>query len=369
MAGVARAPGEGAAAVDVPGRGQLVDYRTREGGNLTGMGSDGQLLTIGRFARQAHLSVHRLRRYHVLGLLEPALVDAESGYRYYSPAQAARAEVIAMLRSLDLPLAQVRQLLADPSDGNVAGILAQHRQRLEERLSEARERLRRLDAMSHERRWGQVPETGDELVEVRLDSVRRSGVEDRDHLVLVEVGGRRQLSIWIGPNEALAINIQLKGMARERPMTHDLMANLLRPLDVDVARVVISSFENDVFRAVVHVRRDGMEALVDARPSDAVNLAVRTAAPIFVAAPVFDARPRHKVRPDAVHYKLVDEAGKTLLQGWAVGRLKVGRFEVHGVRGQVTTYEITEIADLGDRRIRGVARLVSHRELGSEVPN
>ena len=68
------------------------------------MGSEGELLSIGRFAQQARLSIHRLRRYHDLGLLEPALVDAESGYRYYSPAQVARAEAIAVLRSLDLPL-------------------------------------------------------------------------------------------------------------------------------------------------------------------------------------------------------------------------------------------------------------------------
>jgi uncharacterized protein len=78
-------------------------------------------------------------------------------------------------------------------------------------------------------------------------------------MLLVEVGGRRMPNIWIGPAEAEAINSRLHGIQRDRPMTHDLMANLLRPFDVDVARVVISRFE-DAYRAEVHVRRDGRDA-------------------------------------------------------------------------------------------------------------
>jgi bifunctional DNase/RNase len=342
------------------------------------MAPDEDLLSIGPFARQARLSVHRLRRYHDLGLLEPALVDAESGYRYYSLAQVARAEAIAVLRSLDLPLAEVQRLLLDPSDDNVARVLAQHRERLEERLGEARDRLRRLDELADERRWTVVPEDGTELVEVRLDSVR-SGVGDldRDEMLLVEVGGPRVLTIWIGPAEADAINARLQGLTRERPMAHDLMANLLRPFDVDVAKVVVTLLDQPVFLAEVHLRRHGREVVVDARPSDAVSLAVRAAAPIFVAAPVFaaaqalQARPADvPPRPDLVHFELVDKAGKQFLQGWAVpNTLKVGPFEVQGVRGQLTTYEILEVQELGDRGVRGVARLVSRRQRETEVPN
>ena len=333
------------------------------------MASEEGLLSIGRFARQARLSVHRLRRYHDLGLLEPTLVDAESGYRYYSPAQVARAEAIAVLRSLDLPLAGIRRLLHDPSDDNVVGVLAAHRLLLEERLSEARERLRRLDELADERRWTVVPETDAEIVEVRLDSVRHSGVDGRDYMTLVEVGGRRILNIWIGPTEADAINYRLRGMERERPMTHDLMANLLRPFDVDVARVVISRFEDRTYCAEVHVRRAGRDAVVDARPSDAVNLAVRTAAPIFVAAPVFRVRPREEPPANAVWYELVDEEGAMLHQGWTVGSLPLGRLESHGVRGQVTVYEILELTEVGERRIRGTARVVSREQRQMDVPN
>jgi bifunctional DNase/RNase len=333
------------------------------------MASEDALLSIGRFARQARLSVHRLRRYHDLGLLEPVLVDAESGYRYYSPAQVARAEAIAVLRSLDLPLAEIRRLLRDPSDDTVAGVLTEHRLRLEERLSEARERLRRLDVLADERRWTVVPETHAEIVEVRLDSVRHSAVDGRDHMMLVEVGGRRVLNIWIGPAEADAINYRLRGIERERPMTHDLMANLLRPFDVDVARVVISRFEDRTYCAEVHVRRDGRDAAVDARPSDAVNLAVRTSAPIFVAAPVFSVRPTEEPPANAVWYELVDEEGAVLLQGWTVASLPLGRLESHGVRGQVTVYEILEVTEVGERRIRGRARVVSREQRQVDVPN
>jgi bifunctional DNase/RNase len=333
------------------------------------MASDEALLSIGRFARQARLSVHRLRRYHDLGLLEPALVDAESGYRYYSPAQVARAEAIAVLRSLDMPLVEIRRLLRDPSDDTVVGVLAEHRLRLEERLGEARERLRRLDELADERRWAVVPETDEELVEVRLDSVRRTGVDGRDKMLLVEMGGRRALNIWIGPAEAEAINCRLQGIERERPMAHDLMANLLRPFDVDVARVVISRFEDRAYRAEVHVRRGGGDAVVDARPSDAVNLAIRTAAPIFVAAPVFRARPTEEPPAGAIWYELVDDEGAVLLQGWTVGPLPLGRLEAHGVRGQVTNYEVLELTEVGERRIRGRARVMSRGQRQMDVPN
>ena len=306
---------------------------------------------------------------HEAGLLEPALVDAESGYRYYSPAQVVRAEAIAVLRSLDLPLAEIRLLLRDPSDDTVVRVLAEHRLRLEERLSEARERLRRLDELAYEGRWTVVPETDAEIVEVRLDSVRHSGVDGRDYMMLVEVGGRRVLNIWIGPTEADAINYRLRGIERERPMTHDLMANLLRPFDVDVARVVISRFEDGTYRAEVHVRRDRRDAVVDARPSDAVNLAVRTAAPIFVAAPVFSVHLTEEPPDNAVWYELVDEEGAILHQGWTVGSLPLGRLESHGVRGQVTVYEILELTEVGERRIRGRASVVSREQRKMDVPN
>src|SRR5215831_4596979 len=103
-----------------------------------------RLLRIGTFSRQARLSPHQLRHYHELGLLLPASVDPESGYRYYSEGQTATAEVIAILRSVDMPLGEIRELLRDPSPARVRETLDRHRARLERRLDEARYTLGRL---------------------------------------------------------------------------------------------------------------------------------------------------------------------------------------------------------------------------------
>jgi len=74
-------------------------------------------LTIGEFAQVTHLSVRTLRRYHERGLLEPAVVDPDSGYRYYTSEQIPAAQVIHRLRELDMPLREVREVLATPDPG------------------------------------------------------------------------------------------------------------------------------------------------------------------------------------------------------------------------------------------------------------
>ncbi|MEU6394539.1 MerR family transcriptional regulator [Streptomyces sp. NPDC046939] len=93
------------------------------------------MLTIGEFARMTHLSVRTLRRYHEAGLLEPAQVDPSSGYRYYDAAQIPTAQVIFQLRELDVPLADVRQILLTPDPAARAALVAEHLERLEEQLA------------------------------------------------------------------------------------------------------------------------------------------------------------------------------------------------------------------------------------------
>ncbi|WP_299038966.1 MerR family transcriptional regulator [uncultured Pseudokineococcus sp.] len=93
------------------------------------------MLTIGDFARLTHLSVRTLRRYHEAGLLEPARVGSSSGYRYYEPSQIPTAQVIARLRELDVPLAEVRQILLAPDPGTRSALVAQHLDRLETQLA------------------------------------------------------------------------------------------------------------------------------------------------------------------------------------------------------------------------------------------
>ena len=99
------------------------------------------LLPIGRFSKATRLSVKALRHYDELGLLRPAYVDPSSGYRYYRSAQANQAEAIRILRSVDMPLEEIGELLAAGGGEPVAKRLAQHRERLEARLDEHRRML------------------------------------------------------------------------------------------------------------------------------------------------------------------------------------------------------------------------------------
>jgi bifunctional DNase/RNase len=254
-----------------------------------------RLLRIGTFSRQSQLSPHQLRHYHEVGLLLPASVDPESGYRYYSESQTATAEVIAILRSVDMPLAEIRDLLRDPSTEHVRATLDRHRARLERRLEEAGHMLGRLRELIQEGiSMGVEPDASD-VVEVVLDSVRQHQPTGQHALLLRERAGDRVLRLWVGPSEANAAALSLNGMTPARPLTHDLLAAVVQRARATVERVVITHCEGEVFYATVRLGRPGGPEEIDARPSDAINLALRTNAPILVAAQVIDESAR---RPD-----------------------------------------------------------------------
>ena len=107
-------------------------------------------------------------------------------------------------------------------------------------------------------------------------------------LVLGEVGGNRRLPIIIGAFEAQAIALELEKIQPPRPMTHDLLRSLFDTLGADVTDVVIDDLREGTFFAKIRYVYDGEEATLDARPSDAVALAVRTDADLFVASGVLD---------------------------------------------------------------------------------
>jgi uncharacterized protein len=107
-------------------------------------------------------------------------------------------------------------------------------------------------------------------------------------LVLGEVGGNRRLPIIIGAFEAQAIALELEKIQPPRPMTHDLLRDLFEAVDADVTDVIIDDLREGTFFAKVRYVVGGKEHQLDARPSDAVALAVRTDAPIFVMAAVLD---------------------------------------------------------------------------------
>jgi len=130
------------------------------------------MLAIGEFSRLTHLSIRTLRRYHEAGLLEPELVDASSGYRYYAVEQIPTAQVIQRLRELDVPLPDVQRILRSPDPDRRSALVAEHLGRLESELARTRAAvvsLRRLLA----------PEPAPLQVELRAEpAVTVAGVED-----------------------------------------------------------------------------------------------------------------------------------------------------------------------------------------------
>jgi bifunctional DNase/RNase len=121
------------------------------------------------------------------------------------------------------------------------------------------------------------------LVEMQIESVRVHMLSNRHVVILKDSEGDRYLPIWIGAWEASAIAMRLQGLSAERPLTHDLFAAALERLGVRVQRVVISELSDETYHARIHLERDGVEVEVDARPSDALALAVRAEVQIFAA--------------------------------------------------------------------------------------
>lgn len=122
--------------------------------------------------------------------------------------------------------------------------------------------------------------------EVRIHSLSPTA-EGGCILLLEEIAGARLLPIVCGLAEGQAIAMKASGIEPLRPMTHDLLASTIEALGGVVERVVVTEVKDDTFYARVHVRRRGESLSIDARPSDALNVAIRTDAPIFVADGVF----------------------------------------------------------------------------------
>jgi uncharacterized protein len=126
------------------------------------------------------------------------------------------------------------------------------------------------------------------LIEVSVDSIRIHMPSAQHLVILKEKDNDRYLPIWIGSFEAQAISAKITGNSINRPITHDLMATALGGLGVTVRRIVVTALTDQVFYARLYVKQDGKELDFDARPSDAIALAVRFECPIFVATEVME---------------------------------------------------------------------------------
>jgi len=120
------------------------------------------------------------------------------------------------------------------------------------------------------------------MVEVTIDRVLGSLMSEHRIIVLKEIGSERHLPIWIGPYEAEAIVMRLQSRDLVRPLTHDLLNNVITEMGGEIARVVVSEMRDDTYFARIVVELNGRHLEIDSRPSDAIALAVRANVPIFV---------------------------------------------------------------------------------------
>lgn len=125
-------------------------------------------------------------------------------------------------------------------------------------------------------------------VPMELSRIVITELGDQQVIFLKEVGGSRNFPILIGINEALAIDRRLKGVRTPRPMTHDLLASVIREMGGVVEKIVISELRHHTFYARLHVRQGARLLEIDSRPSDAIALGSALGTPIYVAEQVLD---------------------------------------------------------------------------------
>jgi len=270
-------------------------------------GIDEKRWKVGELARATGLTVRALHHYDELGLLVPS-ERTQAGHRLYGEEDVRRLYRIVALRQLGLPLSEIAAVL-DEESLSLAETVRRHLDRVERDL-ERQERLRRrlVDILSalDQRSTPSIEAFIDALevmamVEATLDDVLvpvfgeaesegagRIPGEGQPVMLLKEQQGPRVLPIWVGHPEGRALALQLAGKALRRPLTQDLMASLVEAAGARIERISVGRFGENTFYAAVIVTSGGEAQEVDARPSDALNLAVRAGAPVFVDAQVME---------------------------------------------------------------------------------
>ena len=139
-----------------------------------------------------------------------------------------------------------------------------------------------------EKKTGSAEKKTPEFIEMKIHGVSRE-LNSGSHVVILGTKDEKTfLLIYIGPNEAAAIFRERAGIKTPRPLTHDLLKRVITGLDAKVERITVTKIENDIFYAEINITAGKKKAVIDARPSDSMALAVRVKAPIFVARKVLD---------------------------------------------------------------------------------
>jgi len=126
------------------------------------------------------------------------------------------------------------------------------------------------------------------LVEMKVKFLTFDSTSNGFVVLLMDLSNKTGLPIWIGPFEANAIAMKLKKIGSHRPMTHDLINNLLKGLESQVVKIVVNDLKENTYYALIHLNRKGEEIVIDSRPSDAIAIALSVDAPIFVSKQVIE---------------------------------------------------------------------------------
>src|SRR5947207_4838578 len=125
-------------------------------------------------------------------------------------------------------------------------------------------------------------------IEMSIKGLMVDPITNMPIVILRDKDGQRVLPIWVGIFEANAIALQIENIATPRPMTHDLLRNVIEDLKAKVQKIVVCDLQENTFYAVIYLALNGDVMAIDARPSDAIALALRTRAPIYVEDSVID---------------------------------------------------------------------------------
>jgi bifunctional DNase/RNase len=150
------------------------------------------------------------------------------------------------------------------------------------------------------------------MIEMVIYGVSFDLVGKQPIVLLKTADGNKFLPIWIGHPEAAAILMKLQGASTPRPMTHDLVTDLLEQLDAQVTRITVTELKENTFYASITVAQNGSEIEIDSRPSDAIALAVRAEAPIFANERVIEESAIEFEGEEVNEEEIVDEFRKFL---------------------------------------------------------
>ena len=159
-------------------------------------------------------------------------------------------------------------------------------------------------------------------IEMKIRGLVMDPATNMPIVILKDVNGSAVLPIWVGIYEANAIALEIEKVTTPRPMTHDLLKNLLMGLDARVQKVVVSELRDDTFYALIWLERDGQVISIDSRPSDALALALRMDCPIYVEDDVL----KHSKISGGASDKATNEELKKWLEGLSdedIGRYKM----------------------------------------------